>query len=46
MTTAVQDFKVADLGLADFGRQEIELAEHERPGLMSPRAGYQVTNPW
>ncbi|GAA3697148.1 adenosylhomocysteinase [Gordonia hankookensis] len=31
------DFKVADLSLADFGRKEIELAEHEMPGLMSLR---------
>jgi adenosylhomocysteinase len=32
------DFKVADLSLAEFGRKEIELAEHEMPGLMSIRA--------
>ncbi len=31
------DFKVADLSLAEFGRKEIELAEHEMPGLMSLR---------
>jgi len=31
------DFKVADLGLADFGRTEITLAEHEMPGLMAMR---------
>jgi adenosylhomocysteinase len=35
-TTA--DFKVADLSLAPFGRKEIELAEHEMPGLMALRA--------
>ncbi|WP_373297229.1 adenosylhomocysteinase, partial [Streptomyces pseudogriseolus] len=29
-----QDFKVADLSLAEFGRKEITLAEHEMPGLM------------
>ncbi|MBA3434743.1 MAG: adenosylhomocysteinase, partial [Actinobacteria bacterium] len=29
------DFKVADLGLAEWGRKEIGLAEHEMPGLMS-----------
>ena len=34
------DFKVADLSLADFGRKEITLAEHEMPGLMSTRAEY------
>jgi adenosylhomocysteinase len=31
------DFKVADLSLAGFGRKEIELAEHEMPGLMAIR---------
>ncbi|TYQ11537.1 UNVERIFIED_ORG: adenosylhomocysteinase [Gordonia westfalica J30] len=31
------DYKVADLSLADFGRKEIELAEHEMPGLMELR---------
>ncbi len=31
------DFKVADLSLAEFGRKEIELAEHEMPGLMATR---------
>ncbi len=31
------DFKVADLSLAEFGRREIELAEHEMPGLMAIR---------
>ena len=30
-------FKVADLSLAEWGRKEIELAEHEMPGLMSLR---------
>ena len=29
------DFKVADLSLAEFGRKEIRLAEHEMPGLMA-----------
>ena len=32
------EYKVADLSLAEFGRKEIELAEHEMPGLMSTRA--------
>jgi adenosylhomocysteinase len=38
-TTATEtlDFKVADLGLAEFGRNEIRLAEHEMPGLMALR---------
>jgi len=34
------DFRVADISLADFGRKEIELAEHEMPGLMSCRREY------
>ena len=34
------DFKVADLGLAEFGRKEIRLAEHEMPGLMTLRREY------
>jgi len=40
-----QDFKVADLGLAEFGRKEIELAEHEMPGLMQTRAEYAGAQP-
>jgi len=39
------DFKVADLGLAGFGRKEIQLAEHEMPGLMSTRAEYAERQP-
>jgi adenosylhomocysteinase len=39
-TTTTQDFKVADLSLADFGRKEIRLAEHEMPGLMAMREEY------
>jgi adenosylhomocysteinase len=39
------DFKVADLSLATFGRKEIELAEHEMPGLMSIRAEYADAQP-
>jgi len=37
--------KVADLSLADFGRKEIELAEHEMPGLMAMRAEYGTSQP-
>src|SRR3712207_2544641 len=40
-----QDFKVADLSLAPFGRTEIELAEHEMPGLMAIRAEYADRQP-
>src|ERR1700761_795048 len=39
------DFKVADLSLADFGRKEIRLAEHEMPGLMSLRREYAEVAP-
>ena len=38
-------FKVADLGLAEFGRKEIELAEQEMPGLMSIRRRYAAEQP-
>src|SRR5271167_305349 len=38
-------FKVADLSLADFGRKEIELAEHEMPGLMAMRSEYAESQP-
>ncbi len=37
ISTPTQDYKVADLGLADFGRKEISLAEVEMPGLMQTR---------
>jgi adenosylhomocysteinase len=39
------DYKVADLGLAEFGRDEIRLAEHEMPGLMAMRAEYGASKP-
>src|SRR3954462_15359208 len=39
------DFKVADLSLAEFGRKEIDLAEHEMPGLMAMRAEYGPSQP-
>ncbi|MFC5752980.1 adenosylhomocysteinase [Actinomadura rugatobispora] len=39
------DYKVADLSLADFGRREIRLAEHEMPGLMAVRAEYAEAKP-
>ncbi len=38
-------FKVADLSLAEFGRKEIRLAEHEMPGLMASRAEYADAQP-
>ncbi|MDT4981106.1 MAG: adenosylhomocysteinase [Pseudonocardiales bacterium] len=39
------DYKVADLSLATFGRKEIKLAEHEMPGLMATRAEYANSQP-
>lgn len=39
------DYKVADLSLADFGRTEIQLAEHEMPGLMAMRERYGADQP-
>jgi adenosylhomocysteinase len=49
MTTSVSqalaDYKVADLSLAAFGRKEIELAEHEMPGLMSTRREFAAEQP-
>ena len=39
------DFKVADLDLAEFGRKEIRLAEHEMPGLMSVREEFAQSQP-
>src|SRR6478609_2194939 len=44
-TAAKIDFKVADLALAEFGRKEIQLAEHEMPGLMSTRREYADSQP-
>ncbi len=47
-TTAVlneTDYKVADLSLAAFGRKEIQLAEHEMPGLMQTREEFAASQP-
>jgi adenosylhomocysteinase len=44
-TVATQDYKVADIGLAEFGRKEITLAEHEMPGLMQIRSEYASSQP-
>jgi adenosylhomocysteinase len=43
--TDFTDFKVADLSLAAFGRKEIQLAEHEMPGLMAIRAEFADAQP-
>ncbi|MGI8460435.1 MAG: adenosylhomocysteinase [Solirubrobacterales bacterium] len=40
-----QDHKVADIGLAEFGRKEISLAEHEMPGLMRTREEFAASQP-
>lgn len=39
------DYKVADLSLAELGRKEIRLAEHEMPGLMATREEYGASKP-
>jgi adenosylhomocysteinase len=43
--TSPPPYKVANLSLAAFGRKEIELAEHEMPGLMAMRAEYAASQP-
>src|SRR5213595_925322 len=40
-----QDYKVADISLADFGRKEISIAEKEMPGLMAIREKYAPGSP-
>ena len=42
---SAEPYKVADIHLADFGRKEIQLAEHEMPGLMATRAEYAESQP-
>jgi adenosylhomocysteinase len=44
-TARTEDYKVADISLADFGRKEIRLAEHEMPGLMRTREEFAVQQP-
>jgi adenosylhomocysteinase len=44
-TLTATDFKVADLSLAAFGRKEIQLAEHEMPGLMQTRDEFAASQP-
>ncbi|MBA3807133.1 MAG: adenosylhomocysteinase [Solirubrobacterales bacterium] len=44
-TAVANDFRVADLSLAEFGRKEIVLAEHEMPGLMAIRREYADAQP-
>ncbi len=42
---STEPYKVADISLASFGRKEIQLAEHEMPGLMAVRAEYAAAQP-
>src|SRR6187431_2864543 len=44
-TLTENDFKVADLSLAEFGRNEIRLAQHEMPGLMMTREEFAASQP-
>jgi adenosylhomocysteinase len=45
MPVATQQAKVKDISLAEFGRKEIDIAEHEMPGLMATRAKYARAQP-
>lgn len=45
MSVLTKDYKIKDIGLADFGRKEMEIAEHEMPGLMSVRKKYAKSKP-
>ena len=45
VTNIKPDYKVADISLADFGRKELDIAEHEMPGLMSIRKKYSAAKP-
>src|SRR5579884_3994463 len=45
LNRTASEYKVADLGLADWGRKEIQIAEHEMPGLMAIREKYAPGKP-
>ena len=45
ISTKVKDYKVADIELAEWGRREISIAEHEMPGLMATRRKYAADKP-
>ncbi len=45
LTKNKTDFKIKDINLADFGRKEIEIAQHEMPGLMATREKYKGEQP-
>ena len=44
-TNAANDYAVADIALADYGRKEIDIAETEMPGLMAIREEYGEKQP-
>ncbi|MFW6218461.1 MAG: adenosylhomocysteinase, partial [Verrucomicrobiota bacterium] len=44
-TRTATDYKVKDIELADFGRKEVEIAQHEMPGLMATREKYAAEQP-
>merc|ERR1712227_681426 len=46
LPAAMADSKVKDMGLAEFGRKELTLAEHEMPGLMAARKEYGPGQPF
>jgi adenosylhomocysteinase len=45
VSTATHEYHVKDISLADFGRKEMEIAEHEMPGLMATREKYGPEKP-
>ena len=45
LTEPTTDYNVRDIGLADFGRKEIDIAEKEMPGLMATRGKYGPEKP-
>ena len=45
LTKTTTDYKVKDINLADFGRQEVEIAQFEMPGLMATREKYASEQP-
>ena len=45
MFSETEQYKVRDISLADFGRKELDIAEHEMPGLMAVREKYAAARP-
>jgi len=45
MTSKIEEYKIKDIGLADFGRKELDIAEKEMPGLMAVREKYGPQKP-